>query len=142
GCPKTARTRPDGRAVACSPEDSGVDSGVGSATGLATAPASGRALLAPFGLALDVPDDGPGGGARGPPGPKLAAVLHEGGPRHVEVGPGNVPHELLQEQPGGDGAAPPDAHVLHVGHGGLDVPPVVGPQGELPTRLPLRLAGG
>jgi hypothetical protein len=34
----------------------------------------------------------------------------------VQVDPGNLGHELLQELPGGDRSAPAPAHVFAVGH--------------------------
>src|SRR5438105_3331175 len=81
----------------------------------------------------DVADYRAGRRPRRPLGPVVAGLLVVGGPGHVHVTPRRVAHELGEEQAGGDGAAPPVAHVLHVGDGRDDLLLVPLPQGELPT---------
>src|SRR5207247_10501462 len=92
-------------------------------------------------VVLALAREGRGRRAGGSAGPVFAGLLAEGRPGDVDLRPRDITDELLEEQPGRDGPAPADPHVLHVRDGRLDVPPVVRPQGQLPAWLAFCLAG-
>ena len=69
----------------------------------------------------------------------LSALVDAG---DVQVDPGGVVDELLEEESAGDGAGLAVAHVLHVRHVALDLLLVLLVQGQLPELLARCLGGG
>ncbi len=69
-------------------------------------------------------------------GQVAGGVFGSGRSGHVDVGPGHRPHELAEQEGGGDAAGlAGTADVAHVGHIGVDVAPVVVGQRHRPRRL-------